>query len=214
MYMSPDAVASVQQCLAQHPGRRAMFFGTANVLNGLSVQAIQKKMERYAKPQASSRVVIVYGTPLRPTSWNMAPRSSRSGTSWGIARSPSASGTPKSRVRRSNRNIAHDAENFEARTGLRDRIIPMKQLYTTISIFVVKYIYSPLDGGTTDARQAPPPSGWSARPHTVVRGHRHEVGVPVSRRSLSMCGSRSLGSPARSLSRSAGGRPASRPIAA
>ena len=32
VYMSPDAVASVQQCLAQHPGgrRRAMSFGIAN----------------------------------------------------------------------------------------------------------------------------------------------------------------------------------------
>ena len=39
VYMSPDAVASVQQCLAQHPGAQAqgyVFFGTANVLNGLS----------------------------------------------------------------------------------------------------------------------------------------------------------------------------------
>src|SRR5215470_12942267 len=39
VYMSPDAVASVQQCLAQHPGAQQL----------LSVKAIQKKMERYAK---------------------------------------------------------------------------------------------------------------------------------------------------------------------
>ena len=50
--MSPDAVASVQQCLEQHPGERAqgsVFWNRKRVQQPLSVKAIQKKMERYAK---------------------------------------------------------------------------------------------------------------------------------------------------------------------
>jgi len=52
VYMSPDAVASVQQCLAQHPGARAqgyVFWNRKRQGQLLSVKAIQKKMERYAK---------------------------------------------------------------------------------------------------------------------------------------------------------------------
>jgi len=52
VYMSPDAVASVQQCLEQHPGGRALGYGFWNrkrAQQPLSVKAIQKKMERYAK---------------------------------------------------------------------------------------------------------------------------------------------------------------------
>jgi site-specific recombinase XerD len=52
VYMSPDAVASVQQCLAQHPGAQAqgyVFWNRKRVQQPLSVKAIQKKMERYAK---------------------------------------------------------------------------------------------------------------------------------------------------------------------
>jgi len=52
VYMSPDAVASVQQCLEQHPGERAqgyVFWNRKRVQQPLSVKAIQKKMERYAK---------------------------------------------------------------------------------------------------------------------------------------------------------------------
>jgi len=52
VYMSPDAVASVQQCLAQHPGARAqgyVFWNRKRAQQPLSVKAIQKKMERYAK---------------------------------------------------------------------------------------------------------------------------------------------------------------------
>jgi site-specific recombinase XerD len=52
VYMSPDAVASVQQCLAQHPGGQAqsyVFWNRKRVQQPLSVKAIQKKMERYAK---------------------------------------------------------------------------------------------------------------------------------------------------------------------
>src|SRR5918911_414886 len=52
VYMSPDAVASVQQCLAQHPGARAqgyVFWNRKRTTQPLSVKAIQKKMERYAK---------------------------------------------------------------------------------------------------------------------------------------------------------------------
>jgi site-specific recombinase XerD len=52
VYMSPDAVASVQQCLAQHPGAQAqgyVFWNRKRVRQPLSVKAIQKKMERYAK---------------------------------------------------------------------------------------------------------------------------------------------------------------------
>ena len=50
--MSPDAVASVQQCLEQHPGARAqgyVFWNRKRAQQPLSVKAIQKKMERYAK---------------------------------------------------------------------------------------------------------------------------------------------------------------------
>src|SRR5262252_2472493 len=52
VYLSPDAVASVQQCLAQHPGARAqgyIFWNRKRTQQPLSVKAIQKKMERYAK---------------------------------------------------------------------------------------------------------------------------------------------------------------------
>jgi site-specific recombinase XerD len=52
VYMSPDAVASVQQCLEQHPGERAqgyVFWNRKRAQQPLSVKAIQKKMERYAK---------------------------------------------------------------------------------------------------------------------------------------------------------------------
>jgi integrase/recombinase XerD len=52
VYMSPDAVASGQQCLAQHPGAPAqgyVFWNRKRAEQLLSVKAIQKKMERYAK---------------------------------------------------------------------------------------------------------------------------------------------------------------------
>src|SRR6266567_2247227 len=52
VYLSPDAVASVQQCLAQHPGVQAqgyVFWNRKRAARPLSVKAIQKKMERYAK---------------------------------------------------------------------------------------------------------------------------------------------------------------------
>src|SRR5215831_13433614 len=52
VYMSPDAVASVQQCLAQRPGAQAqgyVFWNRKRDERPLSVKAIQKKMERYAK---------------------------------------------------------------------------------------------------------------------------------------------------------------------
>jgi site-specific recombinase XerD len=50
--LSPDAVASVQQCLEQHPGACAqgyVFWNRKRTQHPLSVKAIQKKMERYAK---------------------------------------------------------------------------------------------------------------------------------------------------------------------
>src|SRR5215216_5004709 len=46
VYMSPDAVASVQQCLEQHPGEQAqgyIFWNRKRVQQPLSVKAIQKK---------------------------------------------------------------------------------------------------------------------------------------------------------------------------
>jgi integrase/recombinase XerD len=52
VYMSPDAIASVQRCLAQPPGERAhghVFWNRKRQARPLSVKAIQKKMERYAK---------------------------------------------------------------------------------------------------------------------------------------------------------------------
>jgi len=52
VYLSPDAMASVQQCLAQHPGARAqgyVFWNRKRAQQPLSVKAIQKKIERYAK---------------------------------------------------------------------------------------------------------------------------------------------------------------------
>src|ERR671929_787415 len=52
VYMSPDAVASLQQCLEQHPGAQAqgyVFWNRKRAQHLLSVKAIQKKMERYAK---------------------------------------------------------------------------------------------------------------------------------------------------------------------
>ena len=52
VYMSPDMVASLHQCLAQHPGDRAqgyVFWNRKRAHQPLSVKAIQKKMERYTK---------------------------------------------------------------------------------------------------------------------------------------------------------------------
>jgi site-specific recombinase XerD len=52
VYMSPDAMASLQQCLEQHPGARAqgyVFWNRKRPQHPLTVKAIQKKMERYAK---------------------------------------------------------------------------------------------------------------------------------------------------------------------
>src|SRR5215471_17848160 len=52
VYMSPDMVASLQACLAQHPGERAkgyVFWNRKRHQQPLPVKAIQKKMERYAK---------------------------------------------------------------------------------------------------------------------------------------------------------------------
>jgi site-specific recombinase XerD len=52
VYLSPAAVASVQQCLAHHPGARAqgyVFWHRNRTQQPLSVKAIQKQMERYAK---------------------------------------------------------------------------------------------------------------------------------------------------------------------
>jgi site-specific recombinase XerD len=52
VYMSPDAVASLHQCLAQHPGEQAhgfVFWNRKRQAQPLSVKAIQKKMERYTK---------------------------------------------------------------------------------------------------------------------------------------------------------------------
>jgi len=52
VYLSPDAVASLQQCLAQHPGEQAhgvVFWNRKRQARPLSVKAIQKKMERYTK---------------------------------------------------------------------------------------------------------------------------------------------------------------------
>jgi site-specific recombinase XerD len=52
VYLSPDAVASLHQCLAQHPGERThgfVFWNRKRQAQPLSVKAIQKKMERYTK---------------------------------------------------------------------------------------------------------------------------------------------------------------------
>ena len=52
VYLSPDAIASLRQCLEQHPGERAhgyAFWNRKCPARPLSVKAVQKKMERYAK---------------------------------------------------------------------------------------------------------------------------------------------------------------------
>jgi site-specific recombinase XerD len=52
VYMSPDLVASLHECLAQHPGDHAqgyVFWNRKRPQRPLSVKAIQKKMERYAR---------------------------------------------------------------------------------------------------------------------------------------------------------------------
>ena len=52
VYLSPDALTSLQQCVAQHPGERAqgyVFWNRKRSSQPLSIKAIQKKMERYAK---------------------------------------------------------------------------------------------------------------------------------------------------------------------
>src|SRR3989442_181744 len=52
VYMSPDTVASLHACLAQHPGawtKGYVFWNRKRQGQLRSVKAIQKKMERYAK---------------------------------------------------------------------------------------------------------------------------------------------------------------------
>jgi site-specific recombinase XerD len=52
VYLSPDAIASLQQCVEQHPGACAqgyVFWNRKRQRQALSIKAIQKKMERYAK---------------------------------------------------------------------------------------------------------------------------------------------------------------------
>jgi site-specific recombinase XerD len=52
VYMSPDMVTSLHQCLELHPGDRAqgsVFWNRKRRQQPLSIKAIQKKMERYAK---------------------------------------------------------------------------------------------------------------------------------------------------------------------
>ncbi len=52
VYMSPDLVASLHDCLTQHPGDPAqgyVFWNRKRPQQPLSVKAIQKKIERYAK---------------------------------------------------------------------------------------------------------------------------------------------------------------------
>jgi site-specific recombinase XerD len=52
VYLSPDAVASLHHCLEQHPGERAhgyVFWNRKRQGRPLTVKAIQKKIERYAK---------------------------------------------------------------------------------------------------------------------------------------------------------------------
>jgi site-specific recombinase XerD len=52
VYLSPDAIAGLTQCIEQHPGDRAqgyVFWNRKRQGQPLSIKAIQKKMERYAK---------------------------------------------------------------------------------------------------------------------------------------------------------------------
>jgi len=52
VYLSPDAIASLKECVAQHPDACAhgsVFWNRKRPRQPLSIKAIQKKMERYAK---------------------------------------------------------------------------------------------------------------------------------------------------------------------
>jgi site-specific recombinase XerD len=52
VYLSPEAIASVQRCLQQHPGERThgyVLWNRKRQARPLSVKAIRKNMERYAK---------------------------------------------------------------------------------------------------------------------------------------------------------------------
>ena len=52
VYLSPDAIASLKQCVEQHPGTCAqgyVFWNRKRQRQPLSIKAIQKKMERYTK---------------------------------------------------------------------------------------------------------------------------------------------------------------------
>jgi site-specific recombinase XerD len=52
VYLSPDAIASLKACVAQHPdayAHGAVFWNRKRLRQPLSIKAIQKKMERYAK---------------------------------------------------------------------------------------------------------------------------------------------------------------------
>ena len=62
----------------------------------------------------------------------------------------------------------------------------MEKLSTTKFIFVVKYMYRPLYGGTTDDRQATPSGGRSTRTSAALWGHRppkKSVGRPKGEQS-------------------------------
>ena len=84
VYMSPDAVASVQQCLEQHPGEQAqgyVFWNRKRVQQPLSVKAIKRRWSAMPRRRASRRVVIACGIRLPRISWNTGRESWRFATS-------------------------------------------------------------------------------------------------------------------------------------
>ena len=114
VYMSPMRwpVSSSVTAVSRAQAQNYVFWNRKRAERPLSVQAIQKKMERYAK----SAGIVASCHSLRHT---FASNLLEHGAEvvairdfLGISRSPPASGTPNARVRDQTGIYAHDAENF------------------------------------------------------------------------------------------------------
>ena len=141
VYMSPDAVASVQQCLEQHPGERAQgyVFGIVNVhQHPLSVKAIQKKMERHAKAAGiTASCHSLRHVCLKPAQ-NTGQRSWRFATS-GHSQIASMSGMPNSNQRIKQEYMRTMQKIPEAGPGVTQERDTVYIIYTTKIIFVIYY---------------------------------------------------------------------------
>ena len=142
VYMSPDAVASVQQCLEQHPGERGAglcVWNRKRVQQPLSVKAIQRRWSAMPRRRASRRVVIacVYVCLESPGTRGRSRGDSRLlGAPAGLHR---ASGMPNFESEDQTGVYADYAENLEAGPGVTQERETLYIIYTIKNIFVVYY---------------------------------------------------------------------------